>query len=272
MQKSTAVATDGPQPQMSERAVRLRLAILGGGRAAWAYGSAWRRVGAPISGIWLRNSSRSRLPELLGAPRQPIERLARESDLLLIAVSDSAIAETAAMIPQSAAVVFHASGALPSARGGFSLHPLRVLPPVGEPSDLQDALLVFEGGHREIAVEIAAAVGARFAEVTAAMKPLYHAAAVFGANYVAAILEIAEELMTRAGIADSRSDIAGLAESAVENWRSHDDSRRFTGPAARGDLETIERHLGALENDPQVSQIYGVLADRIARAILARSE
>jgi predicted short-subunit dehydrogenase-like oxidoreductase (DUF2520 family) len=272
MQESTAVATEGPQPQRPGRTMRLRLAILGGGRAAWAFGSAWRRIGAPISGVWLRDSSRSRLAELLGAPRQTIERLAHESDLLLIAVSDSAIAEVASTVPDSAAVAFHASGALPGARGGFSLHPLRVLPPVGEPSDLKDALLVFEGAHRETAMAIAAAVGARFAEVSAAMKPLYHAAAVFGANYVAAILEIAAELMTRAGVADSRSDIAALAGSAVENWRAHDDSRRFTGPAARRDLETIERHLRALENDPQVAQIYGVLADRIARAILARSE
>ncbi len=252
--------------------MRLRLSILGGGRAAWAYGSAWRRVGAPISGVWLRDLSPSRLPELLGAPRRPIEQLAHESDVLLVAVSDSSIAKVASLIPQGGAVVFHASGALPSVRGGFSLHPLRVLPPVGQPSDLLNALLVFEGDHRETAEQIADGIGARFAEVSAAMKPLYHAAAVFGANYVAAILEIAAELMARAGVPDSRADIAALAESAVENWRAHADSRRFTGPAARGDRDTIERHLAALKSDPQVAEIYGVLAARIARAILARSE
>jgi predicted short-subunit dehydrogenase-like oxidoreductase (DUF2520 family) len=252
--------------------VRLRLAILGGGRAAWAYGSAWRRVGGPISGVWLRSGSQSPLPRLLDAPAASLERLAGESDLILVSVSDHAIDEVAAQIPQTNATVFHASGALPAIRGGFSLHPLRVLPPAGEPSDLRDALLVFEGAHRETALEIANGIGARLAEVPVAMKPLYHAAAVFGANYVAAILEIAEELMARAGVTDARSDIAALAESAVENWRAHSDSRRFTGPAARGDRETIEQHLAALKNDPQVAEIYGVLAARIAGAILARSE
>ena len=252
--------------------MRLRLSIFGGGRAAWAYGSAWRRIGAPIAGIWLRHGSQSELPHLLDVRRATIAELARESDLVLIAVSDRAIGEAAGQIPETKATVFHASGALPSVRGGFSLHPLRVLPPVGEPSDLQDALLVFEGAHREIAAEIASAIGARFVEIAAEVKPLYHAGAVFGANYVAAILEISRELMTRAGIGETRDDIAALAISAVENWRTHTGAQAFTGPAARGDREIVERHLAALAGDPQVAEIYGVLAARITRAILARSE
>ncbi len=60
------------------------------------------------------------------------------------------------------------------------------LPPAGVPSDLENTLLVFEGEHRRTAKLIAAAVGARFAEVAPEQKALYHAAAVFGANYVAA--------------------------------------------------------------------------------------
>src|SRR5436190_23826152 len=67
------------------------LAILGGGRAAWAYGSSWRRIGWPIDGVWLRAESQSRLPELLDVPRKSIDEL--NADLLLIAVSDRAIEE-----------------------------------------------------------------------------------------------------------------------------------------------------------------------------------
>ena len=65
----------------------MKLGILGGGRAAWAYGSAWRRIGWPIDGVWLRAESKSALPELLEAPRKSIEEL--HADLLLIAVSDT---------------------------------------------------------------------------------------------------------------------------------------------------------------------------------------
>ncbi len=248
----------------------MRLGILGGGRAAWAFGSAWTRIGWPISGVWLRDSSHSHIAELLETARMDLADLCAESELLLIAVSDRAISEVAAMIPQTDALIFHASGALLSMRNGFSLHPLKSLPPIGEPSDLEGTLLVFEGEHRRTAKLIATAIGARFAEVAPDQKALYHAAAVFGANYVAASLEIAKRLMNRAGVHDAKQDLVALALSAVENWRNHDDAKRFTGPAARGDSDTIAKHIDALRDEPQLAQIYELLADEIAGSILAR--
>lgn len=242
----------------------MTLGIAGGGRAAWAYGSAWRRIGWPIAGVWLRASSTSALPELLEAPRRDLGAL--DCDLLLLAVSDRAVGEVAALVPATRAVLFHASGALPAVRDGFSLHPLKSLPPVGQPSDLEGSLLVFEGAHRETASRVASAVGARFAEITAAQKPLYHAGAVFGSNYVAALLEIAERLI---GIDGAREDIARLALSAIENWRAHEGAQRFTGPAARGDSAVMQGHLAALRESPQLAEAYKLLAAEIERAILA---
>lgn len=199
--------------------------------------------------------------------------LARDSELLLVAVSDRAIAEVAAQIPETDALIFHASGALLSLRDGFSLHPLKALPPVGvasgTPSDLEGTLLVFEGEHRRTAKLLATAVGARFCEVAPEQKALYHAAAVFGANYVAASLEIAQRLMARAGVTDVREDLVALAQSAIENWRSHEDAQRFTGPAARGDAGVMAQHREALRDDPKVAEIYNLLAAEIAGSLLA---
>lgn len=247
----------------------MRLGILGGGRAAWAFGSAWKRIGWPVSGVWLRDESHSHIAELLQTSRMDMADLARESELLLVAVSDRAIQDVAASIPETEALVFHASGALLSVRGGFSLHPLKALPPVGVPSDLEHTLLVFEGDHRRTGKLIAAAVGARFCEVAPEQKALYHAAAVFGANYVAAALEIAQRLMNRSGVDNAREDLAALASSAIENWRLHTDAKRFTGPAARGDGEVLQRHLEALRDEPQVAQLYELLAAQIAGSLLA---
>jgi predicted short-subunit dehydrogenase-like oxidoreductase (DUF2520 family) len=241
----------------------MRLGIIGGGRAAWAFGATWRRIGWPISGVSLRASSPSPIAPLLDVPQRSADELAHDSDLLLLAVSDRAIDGVAESLPDSRAIVFHPSGSLTSVRGGFSLHPLRALPPAGEPSDLRDALLVFEGAHRDVAKQIADAVGARFAEIAPEKKAAYHAAAVFGSNYVALMLELAETLI---GIDDVRDDLVALAESAITNWRAHDDGRRFTGPAARGDRETIDRHLSALADRPEISAIYRLLADRILAA------
>jgi predicted short-subunit dehydrogenase-like oxidoreductase (DUF2520 family) len=238
----------------------MRLGIIGGGRAAWAFGATWRRIGWPIAGVSLRPGSPSPLPRLLDAPECDVAALAADSDILLLAVSDRAIDGVAASLPDSRAIVVHPSGSRTAVRGGFSLHPLKALPPVGEPSDLAATLLVFEGEHRDVARSIADAAGARFAAIEASRKAAYHAAAVFGSNYVALMLDLAERLV---GIDDVRDDLAALGESAIANWRAHADERRFTGPAARGDRETIERHLAALAADPELAALYRLLADRI---------
>lgn len=235
----------------------MKLAIIGGGRAAWAFGSTWRRIGWPVEGIATRTPSP--ITALLGVPRRGVDELTN-ADLILIAVSDSAIHEIADEIPETRAVIWHCSGSLTSVRGGFSLHPLRSLPPVGEPADLRDTLLVFEGAHREIAHGFAAAAGARFAEIAPEDKPRYHAAAVFASNYVAALLDIANDLI---GIGNARADLVALAHSAIENWVRYEDARRFTGPAARGDHAVINAHLDVLQPQQDLALMYRLLAERI---------
>jgi predicted short-subunit dehydrogenase-like oxidoreductase (DUF2520 family) len=227
----------------------MKLGIIGNGRASWAFASTWRRIGWPLTGIATRGA--------------PIEDLAANSDLILVAVSDRAIEEVAATIPETNAIIFHPSGALPALRGGFSLHPLKSLPPVGEPSDLEGTLLVFEGNHRDVAEQIATAAGARFAEIPPDAKIRYHAGAVFGSNYIAALLDVAEELI---GIEGAREDIAALARSAIDNWAAHTDAQRFTGPAARGDDAVMQRHADALRDSPELAEIYRLLAARIVAA------
>jgi predicted short-subunit dehydrogenase-like oxidoreductase (DUF2520 family) len=229
----------------------MKLGIIGGGRAAWAFANTWRRIGWPLAGIASRGAE------------WDLETLAAASEIILIAVSDRAIEEVVAMIPETNAIIFHPSGALPALRGGFSLHPLKSLPPVGEPSDLEGTLLVFEGAHRDVAERIARKAGARFAEISVEAKIRYHAGAVFGSNYIAALLDIAEELI---GIDGAREDIAALARSAIDNWIAHTDARRFTGPAARGDNAVMQRHVDALRDSAELAEIYRLLAARIVAA------
>ncbi|MFZ2492302.1 MAG: DUF2520 domain-containing protein [Thermoanaerobaculia bacterium] len=250
----------------------MRLGILGGGRAAWAFGSTWRQIGWPLAGVWLRDGSTSRVPDLLGTSRVPLADLAHESEVLFVAVTDSALAEVVDLIPETDAIIFHASGSLGSVRGGFSLHPLRALPAVGEPSDLAGTLLVFEGCCRHTARLIAAAANARLAEIDPASKPLYHAAAVFGANYVAAVADIAERLIEEAGVHDAHEDVYRLALSALTNWRDQTGTARFTGPAARGEQETLTAHAAALTHHPQLAEIYELLAAEIRRSLVATDD
>jgi predicted short-subunit dehydrogenase-like oxidoreductase (DUF2520 family) len=56
--------------------------------------------------------------------------------------------------------------------------------------------------------------------------------------------------------------MTALLAGAVANLKRTGPDQALTGPAARGDLGTIERHLEALRDDPELQAIYRALADR----------
>src|SRR2546423_8255770 len=98
-----------PSSRNAQRATRnFRLGIIGGGRAAWAFGSTWRRIGWPLTGIALRSDAP--IARLLDTEKRSAQELAAESELILVAVSDRSIAEVAESIPQTPAIIFHPSG------------------------------------------------------------------------------------------------------------------------------------------------------------------
>lgn len=259
--------------------MRMKLGIVGGGRAAWAFGSAWAAGGGGIEGISLREGSASRLPELLDTPRLAIDELAAAVDVVLVAVSDSALPElcrSIAMIAPAGSWLFHPSGSHPSSLfsphlRAFSLHPLRSLPPPGAEAPLDGALLVFEGPveAREVASDIATRARARLASIAPEAKGTYHAAAVLAANYPAALLSMCELLLRDAGVEGVGSDdIVALARSAIENWGRTGDSTRFTGPVVRGDAEIVRKHLDLLSDRPTMQSVYASLALELCELVL----
>ncbi|HVT45363.1 MAG TPA: Rossmann-like and DUF2520 domain-containing protein [Thermoanaerobaculia bacterium] len=260
---------------------RPRLGIIGGGRAAWTFGRSWQSIGWGVAAISLREGSKSPLPRLLDVPQTDRETLTARSDVVFVAVPDSAIEETAASIRpllRPSCFVFHASGSLTSAIFGdfdssFSLHPFRALPPVGSAVSLKDALLVFEGSRNasSLVSEFAQRLGAVLLELPGEAKTLYHAGAVFASNFVAVLLDIARDLEREVGVTGetARHAIAGLARSAIDNWDQHESIRRFTGPVARGDTTTVERHVTALGSSADRREIYRRLSLEIVRRIAA---
>lgn len=246
----------------------MRVGIIGGGRAAWTFAHLVHRRGWHIEGVALRPGSESRIASLVGAPRIPARELAEHCDLVLIAVPDGAIATIAAEIePHDHLTLFHASGCLASdvlpTRRRFSLHPLRSLGEVGSDLDVNDTLFVFEGADEceNLARDLVSAGGGEFVRIAPQAKALYHAAAVFASNYVAAVCGVAERLFGAAGIhsAAERNAIAALARSAIANWQSGAGDARYTGPVVRGDVECIAAHEVALAALPQLRLLYAEL-------------
>ncbi len=186
---------------------------------------------------------------------------------LLLAVPDAAVAATAAKVarlgearPETAAL--HLSGALaaealaPLAGVGYatgSLHPLAaVADPQQGAARLRGAYFAFEGGEgaKPAAQAIVDAGGGTLLELQAADKARYHAACVFASNYVVTCAAVAVRLLAEAaGISESEAERAlrPLWEGAIANLEEPGLPAALTGPVRRGDLETIEGHIEALD-------------------------
>ena len=200
--------------------------------------------------------------------------------MVLLTVSDEAIGPLCAELAgrgafQGGAVVAHCSGALsgevlaPAKRlcqcAIGSMHPLQTFPTVASAvANLPGATCFIEGDPSAVAAleALAKAIGAESARVDAGGKALYHAGAVMACNYVVSLLDAAEELMGQAGIdrQAARKALAPLVRAATANVARLGPAEALTGPIARGDAETLERHLAALTGMDELSGFYRAAA------------
>jgi predicted short-subunit dehydrogenase-like oxidoreductase (DUF2520 family) len=99
-------------------------------------------------------------------------------------------------------------------------------------------------------------------EVPEEHRAAYHAAASIASNFLVTLEESAAGLLTAAGIDDARELLAPLVLRTAANWAERGGDA-LTGPIARGDEETVHRHLEALrELAPELVDLYEALAER----------
>jgi len=195
------------------------------------------------------------------AGREDAVEACREAEVALLCVPDDAIGEAAATVAAAApALRFagHTSGATGldalgslAARGvaTFSLHPLQTVPD-GE-TDFTACPCAVWGATPEalaLAGKLATTLGMRSFELADSERAAYHAAACIASNFLVA--------------PDARELLAPLVLRTAANW-SELGAAALTGPIARGDAETVERHLQALrERAPELLDLYEALAER----------
>lgn len=91
------------------------------------------------------------------------------------------------------------------------------------------------------------------------LRPLYHASAVLACGYVTTLLDAAVSLWTRMGFTEEDGVRAAvpLARATIEAIAAAGPSAAVTGPAVRGDANTIAAHLSALaEHAPELLPLY----------------
>jgi predicted short-subunit dehydrogenase-like oxidoreductase (DUF2520 family) len=232
-------------------------------------------VGAGRVGRTLARAALDAGIEFSLAGRRDAVAACERAEVALLCVPDDeieSVCETIAAAIPPLRLVGHVSGATPLAalsaarRGGadvFCLHPLQTIPD-GDTS-LTGAPCAVSGSSteaREAAAELATRLGMRPFALADEQRAAYHAAACMASNFLVALEESAAELLARAGIEDARELLAPLVLRTAANWTEHG-AEALTGPIARGDNATVDRHLDAIARSaPELSDLYRALATR----------
>jgi predicted short-subunit dehydrogenase-like oxidoreductase (DUF2520 family) len=266
------------------------LAVIGAGRVGTALAVLWTKAGHRVVAVAGGAATPERAAQHLpGVPVRDAVGAAEGAEVVVIATPDAAIPAVAEELAREGAAgagvaVGHASGATgldaldPLRAAGattFSLHPLQTCPTVEAAVErLPGAAFAVTAATDDglaLGERLALDAGGRPFRLDDAVKPLYHAAAVFASNALVTVSAIAYELERRAGIDDPASVLGPLQEATLANVAEVGPAEALTGPAVRGDAGTVARNLEALaEHAPEAVRPYVALAD-LALALAERS-
>ena len=190
----------------------------------------------------------------------------RDADVVLLCVPDKEIATAAAAITPGP-LVGHCSGAttlqplLDAGHEALSMHPLMTVPRERQ-ATFEGAAAAVAGSTeraRHAARVIAARLGMRPVEIADEDRVAYHAAAAIASNFLTTIEGAAERLGATAGL--DRHMLVPLVRATVESWAELGAADAMTGPIARGDEVTIDRHRAVIgDRAPDLLPLYDALA------------
>ena len=200
------------------------------------------------------------------------QAVANAADLVFITTPDDAIAGVAAAVQwHFGQGVVHCSGAAstdiiaPAAQDGAQVgafHPLQSFASVSRAiENIPGSTFAIEAEPplRDKLVAMATALRGSPVLLGPGDKVLYHAAAVIVSNYTVALMKMATDLWRQFGVppAEATAAMLPLLRGTVNNIANIGLPNCLTGPIARGDAGTVERHLAALERRaPQLLAAY----------------
>ena len=184
-----------------------------------------------------------------------------DPELVLLCVPDRAISEAAAAIDRGPWVA-HVSGATPLSAldphvRRFGLHPLQTFTARRGAEQLDDAFAAVTAESdeaRALGFEVARVLGLSPFALAEESRDAYHAGAAIASNYLVTLRRAAGSLLESAGAPPEALDV--LMRRTIEN------GFELTGPIARGDWATVDRHVAAIRRErPELEAMYVTLAE-----------
>lgn len=247
------------------RAVSLRFGVVGMGSVGPVLAAAWKQAGHTLVGVSARSESSHERAEamLSGVTFWDATELSRRVDLLVLTVRDSELASLVDRLAHEGA--FRAGQLVAHTAGAFGLE---ILSPAAESGAIPLALhpaQTFSGTSLDLARlhGCSWAVNAPLALMSVAQalvldidgvpqvladsaRPLYHAALAHGANHLVTLVTQTLRVLRVAGIENPAEFVEPLMKAALERALQEGEAG-LSGPIKRGDVDTISKHLQALQ-------------------------
>lgn len=240
----------------------MRVSIVGTGNVAWHLVRALRQAGHDIVAVAGRDLEKTRsfiveagLPE--SAAVMSFADIPENAEIVIIAVSDKGISDVASRLSGFKGVVCHTAAsveidALKNLKSGYGvLYPLQTFTK-GRTLDYSNIPFFIEGsdGNALSVIEsVARSISPKVAHLDSKNRKFLHLAGVQACNFVNALVMMAKETVDKTG---SQFEILRpLIMETVSKAFSLTPEIAQTGPAARGDRETIDKHLQMLQGSEQ---------------------
>jgi predicted short-subunit dehydrogenase-like oxidoreductase (DUF2520 family) len=252
----------------------MRIVLLGTGNVATRLGLALKAKNSKIVQVFGRTETKaSSLSTLLGCKfTTKTKEITTDADIYILAVSDDAITEMAAtLFPVHDRLILHTAGSTPmdvlapfSANYGV-LYPLQTLS-LQKEVDFSQIPLCIEANRQanlQKLNSLAQTISDQVVMVDSDQRRQLHLAAVFVCNFVNHCYAIGEELLREYNL-----DFALLKPLILETATK---AMQFsphvvqTGPAVRGNINIMEKHLQMLEKHPEWQKIYELMGEDIIK-------
>ena len=187
-------------------------------------------------------------------------------DFSILCLPDDQIKQFSDSIPKSSSFILHTSGSRPledlDKHDCFGvLYPFQTFSK--EREIIFDNLpLLIETKSKRLGdlTTLAKSISSNVKEVNSKDRLMIHLAAVFACNFSNHLFNISDQLLSKVGL--EFKDLSHLVNETVSKSLNASPKKAQTGPAIRGDVETMKKHLELLEKD-EWKQIYELVSQDI---------
>jgi predicted short-subunit dehydrogenase-like oxidoreductase (DUF2520 family) len=193
------------------------------------------------------------------------------SELIILCVPDDAIASVSETY--AGRLMVHTSGTNASsilAGNGLkaSMHPIQTVRSGAHFDVFHGIHVSLEGDAALISIltRLVKDVGAIPLYVTPEQKKAIHLAAVMVSNFAIALHMLADDVLKASDVMTPSAELfKPLMNRTLTNMREVGPMKARTGPAVRGDLETMRSHLALLKRHPSAIAAYKALSEVLAK-------